>query len=217
MNALRKSLNTALAAALLAAGSAIPANADLLLSLQSVTAPQGSTGKFDVLVTNEGITPQNVTSFQFELDTTNPHINFFDVSTIGTSAPYLLPFGVGGADITASSTGNTIVGSDIEGFGIGTDIAPGATYSLGLVSFDAANGASGEVATIRFANSPRTLVSDANGNLVAFTTESGAISITPEPASLAFAGIGLLSFFAARRRRMLSAADSIVAANETIA
>jgi hypothetical protein len=80
---------------------------------------------------------------------------------------------------------------------LGTNIASGATYGLGNVSFSINSGAlNGEIAQIDFVAFPSTSLADSGGNNVPFTAESGAITLesstVPEPSTTVPLGGALL-------------------------
>src|SRR5450631_1810049 len=68
---------------------AAPARADIILSVQSVAGAPGSSGNFDVLLTNTGPSIQNIAGFAFELSTADTNITFTDVTTSTTTASYI--------------------------------------------------------------------------------------------------------------------------------
>jgi len=167
----------------------VPAKGDIVLSVESVSGAPGSTGDFDVLLTNTGSSAQNIAAFNFELTTPNTDISFTDVTTNTTTATYIFPSSFFGPDITTIAAGQTVEAGDVDATFDGTDVAPGATYGLGNVSFAIAPGAvNGETAEIDFVAYPSTSLSDSSGNNVDFTAESGTITVQttsaiPEPST----------------------------------
>src|SRR5277367_3318367 len=186
----------------------IPAKGDIVLSIESVSGAPGSTGTFDVLLTNTGPSSQNILAFNFELTTADTNITFTDVTTSTTTAPYIFPNSLFGPDITLSAAAQSAEASDVEGTFNGTDVASGATYGLGSVSFSIDPGATnGEIAEIDISAFPDTSLSDNNFNNVDFTTTSGTITVqtsstaVPEPSTaLPVAGAALLGASLLRRR-----------------
>lgn len=161
----------------------------MILSLESVTGAPGSSGDFDVLLTNTGSSAQNIAGFAFELSTTDSNITFTDVTT-STTAPYIFPGdSLFGPDIITSAPGLIVDASDFSASGNGTDVGAGQTYGLGNVSFSIDPGAvSGDIATIDFDAYPLTSLSDSFGSNVDFTTASGTITVqtssaVPEPST----------------------------------
>jgi hypothetical protein len=180
---------TALAALAIAAVLlSVPAKADIILSAESVTGAPGSTRTFDVLLTNTGPSSQNIAAFNFELTTTDTNITFTDVTTSTTTATYIFPSSFFGPDITTPTLAGpqTVEAGDVDATFLGTDVASGATYGLGNVSFSISAGATnGEIAEIDVSAYPSTSLSDNNFNNVDFTAESGTITVqtstVPEP------------------------------------
>lgn len=185
--------------AMLAAGLllfAAPGRADIVLSVESVTAAPGATGTFDVLLSNTGASSVNIGAFSFELSTANTDITFGDVTNSTTTAPYIFPDGLG---ILTSTGGQTVSANDIDGLP-STDVAPGSTYGLGNVSFTVAPTAvDGETATVSFEPYPNTNLTDASNN-VDFTATSGTITVTPEPQT-GWLGLALVAIVGWHRKR----------------
>jgi len=189
----------------------IPAKGDgIVLSIESVTGAPGSTGTFDVLLENTGGGSQNIAAFNFVLTTTNTDIVFNDVTTSTTTATYIFSSSFFGPDIVTPPTGGqTIEAGDVDATLLGTDVADGAIYGLGSVSYSIAPGAvNDETAEIDFAAYPDTSLSDSGGNNVPFTTESGTITVqtssstVPEPSTaLPLAVMAVLGVLVIRRRR----------------
>jgi hypothetical protein len=181
----KTALSVLTAAALLLS---VPAKGSSILSIEPVTGAPGSTGIFDVLLTNTGISSQNIAAFNFELTTSDTHITFTGVSTSTTTATYIFPSSFFGPNITTFAIVQSVEAGDVEGTFVGTNVAPGATYGLGNVSYSIAPGAvNGEIAEIGFAAIPSTSLADSGGNNVDFTTESGTIGVesstVPEPST----------------------------------
>ncbi len=194
---------TAIAALLLS----VPARADIVLSIEDVTGAPGSTGTFDVLLTNTGPSDQNIAAFNFELTTADTNITFTDVTTSTTTAPYIFPSSFFGPDITTFAIGQSVEAGDLDSTFVGTDVASGATYGLGNVSYSIDPGApNGDAATIDFAAYPQTSLTDSDENNVSFTPQSGTITVqtstVPEPsAAIPLAGALLLAISLFRQRR----------------
>src|SRR5579863_4015823 len=152
----------------------VPAKGDIVLSVESVSGAPGSTGDFDVLLTNTGSSAQNIAAFNFELTTPNTDISFTDVTTNTTTATYIFPSSIFGPDITTIAAGQTVEAGDVDATFDGTDVAPGATYGIGNVSYSINPGASnGEIAEVDFAAFTDTSLVDSQFNNVGFSSESG--------------------------------------------
>ena len=195
----------------------LPAKGDIVLSVESVTGAPGSTGMFDVLLTNTGASSQNIAGFNFELTTANPDMTFTDVTTGTTTATYIFPFSLFGPDITTPmAPGQTVEAADVDALGLGTDVAAGVKYGLGSVSFSIAGGATnGETAEIDFVPFPATSLADNNVSNVDFTVQSGTITVqtsaVPEPANVALplATAVLIAAVFARKRRSVRRKSSV--------
>jgi hypothetical protein len=175
----------------------VPAKGSSILSIESVNGALGSTGTFDVLLTNTGISSQNIAAFNFELTTSDTNITFTGVSTSTTTATYIFPSSFFGPNITTFATGQSVEAGDVDATFLGTNVASGATYGLGNVSFSINSGAlNGEIAQIDFVAFPSTSLADSGGNNVPFTAESGAITLesstVPEPSTTVPLGGALL-------------------------
>src|ERR1022692_1657023 len=161
----------------------VPARGDMILSIESVTGAPGSTGTFDVLLTNTGPSLQNIAAFNFELTTADTNITFNDVTTSTTTAPYIFPSSSYGPDIVTFAIGQTVEAGDVTNDPTlyGTDVASGAAY-------------------------PQSSLSDNNFTNVPFTAESGTITVqtstVPEPVTaIPLAGAVLLGASLIRQRR----------------
>jgi hypothetical protein len=190
-----------------------PAKGDIILSFEPVTDAPGSTGTFDVLLTNSGPSSQNIAGFNFELTTANTDITFTDVTTATTTATYIFSDSLFGPDITTIASGQTAEAADVDATGNGTNVGAGATFGLGSVSFSISPGATNaETAQIDFSPFPATSLSDMNSLNVGFTAESGTITVAsavavPEPVGSGFQefalAIAALLLFRGRIRRTL--------------
>jgi hypothetical protein len=163
------------------------ARADLLLTAESVTAKPGDVNDlFNVYLTNLGTAPVDVESFNFEINTTSTDITFEQATDATTLFPYIFAGNsLFGPVISTSSPGQTLDASDIAATGF-TAVNPGASFGLGLISFNVAPTAPNQVAPVTFnENSAFTSVSDAAGNLQTLDFASGNITVSavPEPAT----------------------------------
>jgi hypothetical protein len=184
----------------------LPAKGSSILSIESVSGAPGSTGTFEVLLTNTGASPQNIAAFNFELTTSDTNITFTGVSTSTTPATYIFPSSFFGPNITTFATGQSVEAGDVDATFAGTNVGSGATYGLGNVSYSIAAGAvNGGIADIVFAAFPSSSLSDSGGNNVPFTAESGTItsesSSVPEPSTTLPLGGALLAVAWLIRRR----------------
>src|SRR5690242_12235791 len=67
--------------------ASLPARANMIITIGSAVATQGSSGDFlDVTLTNSGPGTQNIAAFTFEISVTNANITFtqVNISTAGT-------------------------------------------------------------------------------------------------------------------------------------
>jgi hypothetical protein len=101
-----------------------------------------------------------------------------------------------------SPLGQSIVASDLwSGQGDGFSLGTGVTVALGEVFFDLTPGAPVGPITVSFDPSATSL-SDVSGNPIAIDTQdSGTVSLTPEPSSLALFGLGSAALLLSRARR----------------
>jgi hypothetical protein len=206
MKTICKFISTPAVLAVAALLLSVPARADIVLSIEDVSGAPGSSGTFDVLLTNTGSVSQNIAATNFELTTADTNITFNDVTTSTTTAAYIFPSSLFGPDIITFTTGQTIEGGDVDSTLVGTDVAPGATYGIGNVSYSIDPGASnGEVAEVDFAAYPQSSLSDSMGNNVPFTAESGTITVQtstiPEPSTAIPLAAALLLGVSFIRRR----------------
>lgn len=199
----------------------------LVISAPDITGAPGSSGEFQVLLTNtnpSGGASYNVAgdSFELYLDNANGRVLFTNVAIPGAgSAPYI--YSVSTADqlgiplytepnnpfptnvFTAGDSGYFVKG----GYPGYTTVNPGDVYALGLVSYSIAPTASpgGPPIAIDFVGiGTSTSLSDENGNPIAFSTTAGSVTITavtPEPSSwvLATTAVGIFVLSRVRRRR----------------
>lgn len=81
--------------------------------------------------------------------------------------------------ISTSSPGQTLDASDVAATGF-TAVNPGASFGLGLISFNVAPAAPNQVARVNF-NPSNTSISDQFGNLQTLDFASGSITVSPVP------------------------------------
>ena len=205
-------MTNALVACLLAAASA---RADVVFSTDSVTVQPGENdGSFQVLVTNDGSAPVDISYFEFEVATSDSDLTFTESTTQAGSSPYVFA-GWSGADgsdggVTGTSTaGWYLVAYDYDHIAAGDTLDPGATASLGTVFFDLAPGAASGVIPISFnTSSGITNVWDEYGNGGgAESFNAGSVTVTPEPPMMILIAALLLPLLVAARRRATAMAS----------
>ncbi len=186
-----------------------PAPAAFVFSLQQpINANSGSTGNaFDVLVTNTGASAVTIGGFFFGVTTTDASITFTSANTVTVVDPYIFAgdsFDVNNSVPLNTTSGQSLDAADLSDSGAGTSVAPGATFGVGHILFDIANGAAAGPASVTF-DSTFTSLADAGGNPVAFTTSPGTINVStpntvPEPATFALVFCGLAGLAVLARR-----------------
>jgi len=177
-----------------------PVQAGLVMSIEDLTGPTGGAGTFEVLLTStEAAGGQifDVAAFSFQLTVpTTAGVQFTAGSTATVAAPYLFD-GTGTATVDPTFTlanvpppNTTVTGSDAKWtYPPSIAVAPGAVFSLGLISYSVGPSAPGGDVPISFISSGTSL-SDASDVGIDFTTDdrSGVIHVTvsavPEPSSL---------------------------------
>jgi hypothetical protein len=200
---------------LLAAGmllfAAAPAQAALILAVQSVSAAAGSTGNaFDVTLQNTGPSAVTIGGDSFGLMVGSPNITFTSATTATTLAPYIFDGqSLFGPTISFTPPGQTIQAADLFAtFGSGVSVGAGVTVGLGHVFFNVAPGTTPGPYTVTVLPFPTTGLTDPNGNNIPINTLSnGTITVTPgttaavpEPATLLLAGLGWPAAWLLRRR-----------------
>jgi hypothetical protein len=193
----------AVSAALLCTGSA---QADLILSVQSVTANAGSTGNtLELDLQNTGASAVSVEGYSFGIMTNTSNIDFTGATTATTqsyifSADSFANATLGG-NTTGAFTGQTLTAADFSLSNMDS-VAAGATVGLGEVFFDVAPGTgAGQIPVTLVTNPPDTVLSDPAGLPVNFdiqfipgTTTPATITVNssgppavPEPSTLLMA------------------------------
>jgi hypothetical protein len=205
------------AAAVLAAAS--QARADLIVSVQSVTANAGSTGNMlevDLRNTGPGATVP-IGAFSFGLSTTNPGITFTQATTATTLAPYIFDGqSLFGPNITNTSGTSLTAADAFATIGSGTSLGQGVTEGLGKVFFNVAAGTTPGPVTVTVTPYPTTSLSDTTipipNNIPITTLNSGTITIPgttppgptiPEPSTALLAVLAwpAVAWWARRYRR----------------
>ena len=200
-----------LAALIACFGVTRPAQADLLLSAQSVTAAPGTVNDtFQVYATNIGASAVEVSAFNFEIATSSTDIVFQQSSTT-TGFPYIFA-GNSLADLlfaglnSTNGPGQTLDVSDLaflpNSFNV---INPGEKFGLGEIFFDVAMNAPPQMAPVNFnTDFAATSVSDQNGNSIPLQFSNGQIALAtvPEPSSGVLLLTGCAILLWKRRRRV---------------
>lgn len=203
------------AVSFLAAGL-VPAYASTIISIVPVTVSAGVTGaSFDVVITNNGPSAQNIASFAVAFSIGSTNITF-TAANYSTSATYL--FAGDSYDVNSSSSLATtlspqfIQASDISDSLNGTNLAAGQTLGLAHVIFNVAGGTAPGTYQVALATNCTngTGCTDLSDNAVVsvpFTTSNANITVrgiaaTPEPATLALVLLAAPVVFWKRRTRV---------------
>lgn len=199
----------ALVAAALILSTALPAGAGIIVSVESVSANQGTTGNaLEVDVQNTGPAAVDIASFSFEISVAaGSGVSFTgaDISTVVN--PYIFAVNSLFGPIIATATGTTLDASDGAIAG-STTLGANSTLALGRVLFDVAPSAPVGPVTVSLTPFPSTSLTDPNVITIPIDTlNSGTITISgtsvPEPSALVSAATGLLAsaWLVLRKRR----------------
>ncbi len=189
----------ALAAAFLGAGTACRADG-LLISAPGVTAAPGTSGSFDVTITNTnalGGASFDVASDTVELSLTGPSGVSFTGVSIATADTYI--YGANSAtnngfDLSSSTFPGTTFETNDFLFSLGAQtIGPQQTFGLVHVTYTVDAGALPGMGSLTFGSD--TSLFDANGGPITdFTAPNGSFTImtssVPEPSSLILLALG---------------------------
>lgn len=187
---------------------AIPAQATLLYSVQSVSVAAGTSGSLDVTLQNTGPSSVNIAAFTLGLSVSTPDITFTGANT-STASTYIFNgnslFGPG-IGTTPPPPGQIVLASDATADASDFVLASGATVGIGHILFDISLGAVLGGDTVTLAAFPITSLSDSLGGNVDFTGSNGTLTITPaaptpEPATFFLTLLALPAFAWARRKR----------------
>ena len=196
--------------------ASLPAHASIILSVSSVADAPGTNGdSLDVTISNTGPSAQNIAGFDFGLSVIGTNILFTGANE-STAATYL--FNGDSFDIINSAAftstpppnGQLVQAADLSNSANGTNIGAGATLGLGHIIFNVDAGAGPGPITVTLAStcgspSSCTDLTDSNGDAVAFSVNSGTITISgttvPEPASGVLAGLALVAIAAGGFRK----------------
>ena len=191
-------------------GLAPPARANLLFSVQSVSANPGDVNDLlQVNVTNAGPGAVDLGAYSFTIQTSSSDITF-EQATTATSFPYVFAGNSLFGPVTSTSgPGQSLSASDFPANSNATVIGAGVTFGLSEVSFDVAPGAPAEILPIEF-NTSSTSASDSNLAAIPLNFSNGEITIgsaTPLPATLPLfaTGLGGLGLLGWRRKRKAQA------------
>jgi len=201
------------------------ARADLIISVQSVTAAAGSSANgIDVELSNLGPSAVTIGGFSFGISIANLDISFTGANT-STAAAYV--FGTDslfGPILTGPTSGQSLATSDLFSIPFsGITLDTGTTVGLGHVLFDVSPNAASGSFPVDLALFPTTSLSDESGNDVPIDTlSSGRITITaqavPEPSSLSMllSSVGLVAVMVGWRRRAGASRTSTVLTEATV-
>jgi hypothetical protein len=200
---------------LVAAAALVPAHrctAGLVLSVQNVRASAGSSGSFDMIITNN--TATGGASYLVASDvvkvglTGTTGVQFSGVS-ISTAMPYIFPVSgttQGGGPLSTSTfpgTSFTASDSDFETTApYARMISAGQTYGLAHILYSVAAGAVGSAGSISI-DPALSGLSDPNFTAVAFTVTNGSFTVTgaavPEPSTMLMTAAGAVLASIGRR------------------
>ena len=167
----------------------VRADASLIVLAPAFTGAVGSAGTFDIVLQNTGAVSIPIGGFSFCISTSNPGIAFTS-ATISTVGPYV--FGADslfGPDI-ATSTGTSLVASDLPLSVSAVSVASGATVGLGRVTYSIAGGAATGLFAITLSPAATSLSDGVGSTIPIDFLTNGTLEITavPEPASLGLIG-----------------------------
>lgn len=183
------------------AGAAVPAQADLIVTVGSANIPSGGTGTVDVYVTSTSNDMLGVTSLQFDisrisgaslLEFANPQSNSFLSQTnyvfAGDSFDYINSIPFFGPPFTTVTPNDTVSGGDNTNDFTNVTLTTGQPYLLAALTVQSQAGAPvGDLFSISLDPSSQFLLSDF-ATQVPYTSTPGTITIspafsTPEPAT----------------------------------
>jgi hypothetical protein len=173
------------------------AQADIVVTVGSSSAPVGGTGSFDVNISNIGGTsPFQVSGFSVELMIAASSGITFSSADVNTTSPYIF-----GTLQTPPLTSNSFPNTDV----IATDTSQtspffttlnvGDQFGLVHVSYAVASNATTGPFTVSILGIGTTSqILDVSGNLIPFTPTNGTITLTavPEPSSLLLLSTALI-------------------------
>jgi hypothetical protein len=148
-----------------------------------------------------------VAGFSFKVSTATADIDFTVANTSTTVAPYIFQGNSLAGPTISTTTGQSLIASDLPASGPGTTVGAGAEFGLGHLLFDVSSNTPSGPITVSFTPFPSTSLSDASGaNIPINTPNSGTISVLsviPEPSTfvLAIIGIPTVTWWAWRSRQ----------------
>ena len=188
---------------------AAPAHGALIIGISptNTNAAAGSSGFFDVTLTNNTAATPGIAGFSFSLTSGSANLTFTGATT--AVANYIFAGNSFANDFTGGDLrGNpgfppTFPASDTTSNGLNRTLAGNSTVGLGRVFFSVAGGASAGPISVTVANTAATSLSDSLGRAVALgTSVNGTVTVTagaltPEPGTfglllLALPGLALL-------------------------
>jgi hypothetical protein len=191
---------------------AVPAQAALTYSMQSITALSPSSGNaFEVDLTNTG-PDQVIAAFSFGLSMTDTNFTFTSATTGSLVNTYIFAGGNSFDDllnsgvVSSTATVDSLIGSDLWfGNGPGFTLGSGVTVALGEVFIDVASGAAPGPYIVSFVPGDDSLA-DGNGDPLSLDdTATGTITIPgtaiPEPSTVALLGLTVLPLLWARKQK----------------
>ena len=172
--------------------------ASTIISVESITSNPGTSGTFDVSLTNEGPSNITVAAFTFGLAVNNPAISFTDANTSTVSNSYIFAgHSLFGPDLTGSNSGQSLLVSDVFSTPLsGTVVDSGATFDLGHILFTVGSNSSPGPFTVTLDDLATSLSDPSGTNITINTLSNGTLTVTgaPEPSSLLLllAGAGFI-------------------------
>lgn len=200
---------------LLCLALATPAQADLIITGENATVTPGGVGTVDFMISSTN--SDTIDSFNLQLQITTTSGNSVLQFTPSASQPdfsinsnYVFLGTSGGPPLWSNptetaTTNDTIAGGDFSS----SDITITSSYLLAQVQFQADAGASlGDTFAISLVTSAAfTNFNDGNTS-IAYTSSAATVTVTPEPATLALAGVAGLTgaIYSWNRRRKATSA-----------
>jgi hypothetical protein len=182
--------------------------ADILITAPDVTASPGSSGSFDILLTNTGTNGVGIGAFSFDISTATQAVDFTGASVFTTAAPYVYAgnsFDEMNGFPLATKTGQELTASDTPNNAVQTILNGGMTLSLGKVFYTISPSPAFTSVDIVF-SSTGTSLADYLGNPVPATTVNGDITLAPVPepsqSILLFVSLGILALFVIFKARV---------------